>query len=695
MKVIFYLCSFLLLALPTFAQENRPPTLDILQLMERLFPIQDENLDYEALYELLLELYQNPLEINRVTADELQATYLLSTPQIQALLEHRRTWGDFLSLYELQTLPNWDSTTLVTILPFLSLETYATSSKTFFERLRSEENNYLVLRHQRTWELRKGYSKNDSTLNPTSWYLGDPNDLFLRYRVQHAKDFSLGLILEKDPGEVLAWDTKTSRYGFNFASFHFTRYGMGRWKTISLGDFQASFGQGLVFGAGFSLGKGAETVPTVRRSSLGLLPYTASIETGFFRGIGLTRQMGRWQSSLLISSIGKDGRVSESNDSLGTAPQTLTSLSQTGLHRSLSELSTKNQVRETNLGSNLQYSAQSGRWSAGLNFLHTQFSIPWIRNATSYNAFDFSGQTNQVGSLYANLTWKNFALFGESARSRSQGQGTVLGLVSSLSRTVDFSLLWRSYDRHFHSLYATAFAESTRPSNERGVYLGFQVKPSSTLKFNAYVDFFTFPWLKFRVATPSNGQEWLVCWSYQPQKTRQVTLQFKQERKMRNLTDEVESTPTQQVGTILKSQAQASLELDISPELSSRSRVLWNQVTFDQKKTQGWMLIQECSFARANWKLTARMALFDTETFDNRIYAYEQNAVGTFAIPAFSGRGSRQYLLAQYRIHSRLTAYFRIAKTIYSDRELISSGMQAISGPKQTDTVLLLRYALH
>jgi hypothetical protein len=695
MKMILFFCGFLVLALPAIAQQNTRPTLDILQLMERLFPIQDEDLDYEALYELLLEIFQNPLEINRVTADELQTTYLLSTPQIQALLEHRRTWGDFLSLYELQTLPNWDSTTLVTILPFLTLESTATSSKTFFERLRSEENNFLVVRHRRTWELHKGYSKTDSTLNLNSRYLGDPNDLFLRYRIQHAKDFSLGLILEKDAGEVLAWDSKTSRYGFNFASFHFTRYGMRKWKTISLGDFQASFGQGLVFGAGFSLGKGAETVPTVRRSSLGLLPYTASIETGFFRGIGLTRQMGRWQSSLLISLIGKDGRVSESNDSLGTESQTLTSLSQTGLHRSLSELSIKNQVRETNLGSNLQYNAQSARWSAGLNFLHTQFSIPWIRNATSYNAFDFSGQTNQVGSLYANLTWKNFAFFGESARSRSQGQGSVFGLVSSMSRTVDFSLLWRSYDRHFHSLYATAFAESTRPSNERGVYLGFQVKPSATHKLNACVDFFTFPWLKFRVSTPSKGQEWLVRWSYQPQKTRQVSVQFKQERKMRNLTEEVEFTPTQQVGPILKSQAQASLELDISPELSSRSRILWNQVTFDQKKTQGWMLIQECSFSRRNLKLTARMALFDTDTFDNRIYAYEQNAVGTFAIPAFSGRGSRQYILAQYRIHSRLTAYFRVARTIYSYREVISSGMQAISGPKQTDTVLLLRYALH
>lgn len=695
MKTIRWLIGLLLLSFPAGAQETVKPVLDIQELMERLFPVQEEDLDYEALYELLLELYQNPLDINRVTADELQATYLLTQTQIQTLIDHRNTWGEFLSVYELQTLPNWDSTILVTILPFLSLETTKNSSKPFFERLRSEENNFLVFRHRQTLELRQGFNKNDSTINPRSRYLGDPNDLFLRFRIQHAKDFSLGFILEKDAGEVLTWDPKTSRYGFNFASFHLTRYGLGKWKTISLGDFQASFGQGLVLGAGFSLGKGAETVPTVRRSSLGILPYTASIETGFFRGIGLTRQMGSWQSSLLISSIGKDGRVQESSDSLDLTEQRLTSLSQTGLHRSLTELSTKNQVRETHLGSNLQYSAMAGRWSAGLNFLHSQFSIPWIRNATSYNAFDFSGQSNQVGSIYANLYWKNFAFFGESARSSSQGQGTVLGLVSSLSRTVDFSLLWRSYDRHFHSFYATAFAEGTRPSNERGVYLGFQHTPSATLKLNAYVDFFSFPWLKFRVATPSNGQEWLLRLSYQPQKNRKVLVQFKQERKMRNLSEEGEFTPTQQVGTILKSQAQGSLELDISTELTSRSRILWNQVTINHKKTQGWMLIQECSYSKGNWKLTSRMALFDTETFDNRLYAYEQNAVGTFAIPAFSGRGSRQYLLAQYRINSRLTAYFRIAQTHYTDRESISSGMQEISGPKQTDTVLLLRYALH
>lgn len=693
MKQIFSLVLLLLFSIPILGQDRTPIPLDIQQLMERIFPIQEEEVDYEALYELLTELYQNPLDINRVTGEELAGTYLLSPPQLQAFLDHRSKSGEFLSLYELQSLPNWDSATWNTILPFLTLETEKLSPKSFLERLRSEENSYLLFRHRRTLQQRRGY-QNDSTLNPNSRYLGDQNDLFLRFRIQHAKDFSLGFLLEKDAGEALVWDRKTNRYGFNFASFHHTRYNLGKWKTLSIGDFQASFGQGLVFGAGFSLGKGAETVPTVKRSTLGILPYTASLESGFFRGIGITRQLGSWQSTLLFSSIGKDGRLATPLDAEGNSNQELTSLSQTGLHRSQSELSTKNQIRETNLGTNIQYQAKSGKWSVGINGLHTQLGIPLIRTPNRYNQFEFSGRSNTVGSMYFNVVWKNFSFFGESARSSSQGQGTVVGFVSSLSKTVDFSLLWRQYDRHFHSFYATAFAESTRPINEHGTYLGIQIKPSSKVKLNAYVDFFRFPWLKFRVYAPSQGQEWIARLSYQPQKNLLASVQVKQERKMRNVATEESTLPTYALVPILKNQVQANLELGVSSECSFQSRILWNKVILDQSKSQGWMLLQDISFKREKWKLTARMALFDTETFDNRLYAYEHNALGTFAIPAFSGKGSRQYLLVQYLVHPKLTAYLRIAQTRYVDREVISSGMQEITGPKQTDTVLVLRYAL-
>jgi hypothetical protein len=503
------------------------------------------------------------------------------------------------------------------------------------------------------------------------------------------------MTLEKDPGEAFAWDPKTRRYGFNFVSFHHTRYGMGKWKTITLGDFQASFGQGLVFGAGYTFGKGAETVPTVRRSSLGLLPYTAGVEGGFYRGLGLTRQEKLWQSSLFFSSVGRDARLSLAADSLENQQTFISSLPQAGLHRSPSELATKSQMRETSLGANVHLAPTSRNWSAGINVLHTELSHPWIRRPTTYNQFEFAGQRNQVGSAYGNYTWKNSFFFGETALSSSGGRGSVLGLISSLSKTVDFSLLWRKYDRDFHSFYATAFSESTRPINERGLYLGLQIRPTPKLKLNAYYDTFSFPWLKFRTYAPSQGYEWLGRLSYQPSKTLSSFVQFRQEYKSRNSSEQQAKAPSYQLSPLLKSNLTASLELELPPTLQLRSRVLWNQVVWEGKKTLGWMLLQEISYRKNKLKFTGRVALFDAQTFDNRLYAYEQNAVGTFAIPSFAGKGSRRYLLVTAKLHPKLTAYFRIAQTTYINQEQISSGLQAIQGTKQTDTVFLLRYALH
>jgi hypothetical protein len=58
-------------------------------------------------------------------------------------------------------------------------------------------------------------------------------------------------------------------------------------------------------------------VLTVRRSSIRILPYTAAMEFGFYRGIGLTRQQGKWQSSIIVSYAPRDGRGSIELDSLG------------------------------------------------------------------------------------------------------------------------------------------------------------------------------------------------------------------------------------------------------------------------------------------------------------------------------------------------------------------------------------------
>lgn len=699
MKAIILIIS-LSSCLTFLASAQQPPQreIDLESFMERLFPVQDEDLDYEAIYEVLLQLYLNPIDVNRANAEVLAASYLLDPNQISNLISYRYKFGALVSLYELQAIPGFDLKTIEQILPFLTLGTGSSNqTQGFWQRVLNEEQAYFLLRHRRTWETRKGFTSPDtsSTGKVSSRYLGDPNELYLRFRIQHARDFSLGFTLDKDPGEQFTWDGNTARYGFNFLSFHFTKYYVGKWKTIALGDFQAQFGQGLVFGAGYSLGKGAETVPTVRRSSVGILPYTAALEFGFFRGAGLTYQSGNWQSTLIASYAPRDGRAAESLDTLTSEDLTINSFNQSGLHRTASELSTKNQFQELSLGGNIQFSSASGKLQAGTNYLFTRFNYPWIKKPTLYNQNDFAGQSNNVGSLYLSYNWKNFFLFGESAASQSGGKGNVVGFISSLSKQVDFSLFWRKYDSNFHSFYANAFSESTRPANEQGVYIGIQIKPFSKWKINAYYDFFRFPWLRYRVYAPSKGYEWLARISFQPNRNLTAFFQIREEQKDRNLSDSGEPSLPYQVRPLNKINGLLSLEYQVSKAFFFRSRILFSRVCFNDQKSSGFMILQDAQYNFNKFRLTGRVALFDTDDYDTRLYAFENNVLWTFSIPAFSGQGMRTYLVAQYQINFQITTYFRISRTAYTDQETISSGLQEIDGSRQTETTLLIRYMLH
>lgn len=680
----------------TLAQNPPESEIDLESFIERLFPIQDQDIDYESIYEVLFQLYLNPININFATTETLQASYLLTPDQINNLINYRDNFGPFISLYELQAIPEFNQETIEKLIPFLTIDLNTNQRTTsFWNRLAEEEQGYLIFRHRRIWETRKGFTPADTsgTGRVSSRYLGDANELYLRFRVQHSRDFSLGFTLDKDAGEQFIWDGKSARYGFNFFSFHFTRYQVGKWKTVAIGDYQVSFGQGLIFGAGYSLGKGAETVPTVRRSSIGILPYTAALEFGFFRGVAATYQFNpKWQASLLGSYKPRDARIDEIIDSLGLSQENFSSINQTGLHRTPSELATKNTLNELSLGSNVQYTDNNGEFSFGHNALFTRFDREWERSSTPYNQYEFSGKENFLNSLYFNYNWKNFYFFGETAVSSSKGTGTVLGFVSSLSNDLSISLLWRRYDREFHSFFGNAFAESTRPINERGIYLGIDLRPIKKWRLTGYFDFFRFPWLRYRVYSPSSGQEWLTRLSYRPNKKINAFFQLREERKNRNLTDSGLPALTYQLSLVDKLNSLLSLEYQVTEGLFIRSRVLFSRFKQNQEQTTGFMALQDVRFGKERWRLTGRIVFFDTDDYDNRQYTFENNVLWAFSLPAFSGQGMRYYLLGQYDFNRKVSVYLRFARTIYTDREVIGSGLQSISGNSQTETNFLLKY---
>jgi hypothetical protein len=407
-RFLIGLLGFSLLPAVSFSQIYKRTEIDIETFVEDLFSQQVEEIDYGELYENLLQVYINPVNLNSTNAEELQALYILNPIQINGFLDYREKFGPLISLYELQAIPGFNLETIYRLLPFVILENgEEKSNQPITERIIQEKNAYLMIRHRNIRETRRGFTAPDTLQNGriSSRYMGDPHDLYARFRMQHVKDFSLGFTLDKDAGEEFRWDHGSRRYGFNFLSYHFTLYQKGRWKALTLGDFQVQYGQGLVFGSGYSIGKGAETITTVKRSSMGIRPYTSAMEYGFFRGGAATYSLENIEISALLSNAPRDGIIQSLLDTMDNQEDFISSLLLSGYHRTPTEISNKSKAREYNVGGNITYKSNDNSFHFGINSLFSTYSQPFIRTDRIYNGFEFRGKNNHIHSAFFNYNF--------------------------------------------------------------------------------------------------------------------------------------------------------------------------------------------------------------------------------------------------------------------------------------------------
>ncbi|GAA4303741.1 helix-hairpin-helix domain-containing protein [Nibribacter koreensis] len=668
--------------------------MDVELLVQELFAQQtDENLvAYEDLYETLLQYYRQPLDLNRASREELRGLWLLSESQISALLQHISENGRLLTLYELQAVPGFDVLTIRRLLPFVTVQSLGQiGQRTWRERIKQAENHSLLLRYDRTVQERKGYTAPEG--RSLTRYLGSPDKHLLRYRLSQPKDFSFGITAEKDAGEKFSWSPSRRLYGFDFYSFHAQVYNRGAFKTIAVGDYQLQFGQGLLLSSGLGVGKGSETITTVRRSQLGIRPHTSAMETNFFRGLAATHRWRRLESTVFYSNRKVDASVSESaqnEEELAEEIGRLGSIQTSGLHRTPTEFTNRNRAREQVLGGDVTYRNLTQTLSIGLTTLTTRYNLSLQKRPEPYNLYSFSGRQNSGVGLHYSYLWQNFNVFGETARSSNGGWGTVNGVLASLSERVEMAFVYRYYAKDFQSLYGNAFGESTRNQNESGFYTGLKVKLSNRWQLTAFYDRFTFPWLRYRVDAPSEGDEYLLRLQFVPSKSTLLYAQFQEERKARNETLEGDA-----LASVTETRSQRLLLLlDLSPlpSLRLRSRVQMSQFQQSSMTQKGYLMAQDITWERNKSRLSARYSLFDTDGYDARQYAPEQDVLYAFSIPVFTGTGTHVYLLAQHQFNRHLDFWLKLSHTHFRNQDTVSSGLEEIQGPKKTDVRVQVRY---
>ena len=94
---------------------------DSTSFVQNLLPITAEDLNYGTVYENLIQLYTAPLDLNTCTREELAATYLLNERQLNRFCEYRAQFGNFLSIYELQAIPEFELALIYRLLPFVTV----------------------------------------------------------------------------------------------------------------------------------------------------------------------------------------------------------------------------------------------------------------------------------------------------------------------------------------------------------------------------------------------------------------------------------------------------------------------------------------------------------------------------------------------------------------------------------------------
>ena len=653
-----------LLLLNANAQE---PPLQIQQQLEDLAGAMEDDLPEDGQYlQLLHHLKSHPLDINSAGAEQFNQLRMLNVLQIDHLLKYRRLLGLFINIYELQAVPHWDVATIFKVLPFITAEPAGSIKEGLYSRLRGE--HYVLFKMGRMLQKPEGY---DTSVN--NHYLGDRNQILIRYRYQYKDLLYFGITGDKDAGEPFFKGIQSK--GFDFYSFHLFARRAGIIRSLALGDYTVNLGQGLIQWHSMGFSKSSD-VMNIKRQAPVLMPYRSAGEFYFNRGCALTIEKGRLESSLFVSRKKTDGNI---GDSSRTFSRFLTS----GLHRNPNEISDRNQILLTTLGANLKYSFSGLK--TGLNMIHHQLDVPLEKKAEPYSQFAFSGRHLINYSLDYAYTYNNVHAFGEAALDKNGRTAVVMGAIMSVDPRIDLSLLYRDIDHRYQSLSGNAFTESTLPGNERGIYMGMSVKAGDRWKVDAYGDFYFFPWLKYRVNSPSRGHDFMLQMNFKPNRQFDFYTRFRWEtRPVNGNGNEVIHYPEGKSREHLR--AHFSAQISRSWDLRSRVEMVW----FDRKgasREEGFLSYVEAHYTPvARWGGNLRLQYIETDSYNSRIYAYESDVLYGFNLPASFATAFRYYVNLNFKPVKNLRLWFRWAHSIYNEEtKETGSGADLIKGNVRSD----------
>jgi len=638
---------FLLIPLKILSQVDTSKTAE--DLIQTYLEESTENDENSALFDLLENLRNDPVSINSANIDKLLTIPFLDIEAANAILNYRKKNSTFFSTNELNLITELDDETIIKIKPFITL-------KEKQEDLLPQESKSFTNIFGLDFRSRFLYDLQDRSGFTNGIYQGSRYKTYNRLKANYGKNYRLAILAEKDAGESSFTD-------------HYTFFIEGRdidfENHILFGDYSFEFGQGLVLWSPYAFSKGSDAINPVVRRDRNIIGFSSADENRFFRGASGSLNYGDFRFVAFYSNKDIDANLS---DSLFL----ITSLPEDGNHRNENELNKRKKVNEKAFGGRIDYSYDN-TISLGVLAYNSKYSNEFEKSSV----YDFGGSTFNYYSISYKLYLPEILISGETAYN-----GTSVATINTIQLIINkkFALTSsiRNYPRNFTTLHANGFGERANTINEFGIYTGFRWR-TDVGTINFYFDQFQFPYAISTNPLPSTGNEWLVNYTVTPVRKFNLSFRYKNEKK-----EELEKlTEESVIAERLKQNIRVELNYQPSDLVRLRTRVEYIHLLkkgVDQKEN-GFLVYQDIRYKPiSDLNLYGRLVFFHTDSYDSRLYQFENDLTGIMNNPALFGKGIRLYFLARYKILDELNISLKYAETYKPDEDFLSSGYQEITG---------------
>ncbi|MFQ6617625.1 MAG: helix-hairpin-helix domain-containing protein, partial [Fidelibacterota bacterium] len=554
--------------------------------------------------ELLEYFRENPLSINDASSEELEKIPGLDNHLSEKIVVLRRKKGGFSHLSDI-----------------LEIEEITPER---FEFL----SNFLILRRA------EGNFKFRTRLRT-----GEKGELYIynRFLYKGSNGTLMGGLTEKDRMEKDLLD---------FFSFFICSGPTRFWDKLILGHYNPEFGQGLTLWNNRGFSKGIEVTDSIEKRGRGLIPSISAGENSSLRGMALQKRISIYTFFFFISKTGIDAAKRDSKGGAFT-------LQKSGIHVSPSQIKAKGALKEGILGGRMKIKLNEAI-KIGFSFYRDRYDNPVLLSEGD----DSVGLSSfKTGGFDFRIIKAASTFFGEIAGSNGS-KGALLAGVISRQKIFTIAMLVRYYHPNFISPHGFGFGERNGyTKNEAGVYMAASIYPQKGMKGGIYFDLYRFL-RPYALKTPILwGDDILIFLRKKINRNLKAGVKLKLESSEKILKGkDIYGRESKYFSKVKRSDGRIWWEHKISKSLRIRWRIDSCIYNPGDKREYGYSWFSEVKYSpTADLMVNYRFSVFQTDSYDSRIYQFEGDLPGTGRNTPLHGRGIKWYLLIKKRFHKDST----------------------------------------